>query len=276
VWLWAQQYNLRLGEPLSGTELHKIFNSITSYQQYPKSASRKSTKASKKPRPYDNITIATAESRLIVQAAYQAVEEGRIEKVEYDILSAEADCYIYLEGYEHILLPKLREKYPDMRIEDITHSQKMTFNLALGNLFQWGPAVPKFKGHARISTQVGYRLNIVPKPIAIEHSTSKEFAIKDSNLVNIENSTELGSISVKSRKIDPSQYFSAKEFDRILATNKEFKRWWKNKKEEESRGLYESSVGSNDRKPFRVVPDWRREAERWYRQYMEWRFDIRQ
>ena len=65
VWRWAQQYNLRLGEPLSGAELHKIFNSITSYKQYPHTAFQRSTNVPKKPRPYDNITVATEESKLI-------------------------------------------------------------------------------------------------------------------------------------------------------------------------------------------------------------------
>ena len=285
VWLWAQQYNLRLGEPLDGAELHKIFDSITSYKQYPKSAPTKSTKnSSKKPRPSDNITIATEESKIIVQAAFQAIEEGKLEKPEYSPHETEEDIYVYPEGYEHLLLPKLQEKYPNMRVEDITHSQKQIFNRALKNIFQWGPAVHKFKGHSRISTQIGFRLNIVPKSTAIEPSIARNLSMKDSTAVELVNdstlepisidSTDLVPTSVEPMKVDPSKYFSAKEFSKLLATNKEFRRRWNNKKGREEEGLYESSVEGDGKKPFRVMPDWRREAERWYRQYMEWRFDI--
>ena len=166
-----------------------------------------------------------------------------------------------------------------MRAEDITHSQKMVFNLALKNIFQWGPAAPQFKGHDRISTQVGYRLNIVPKSAALEPSTARKYSMKESTIELVHDSilvdsTDFASISVEPMAIAPSQYFSAKEFSNLLATNKEFRRWWKNKKEEEAECLYESSVSSGGKKPFRVIPDWRREAERWYRQYMEWRFGI--
>jgi len=164
---WMQYFNANYyKEPLKEGELYKIFNSVSRYQQFPipACAANPATKH-KKPRPHNNVTDSKDPiSQAIIQGAYQAVKDGKIEKVETDLHSNEIHCYTYPEGHEYILLPILHQFFPNMRVEEISKSHKMTFALALGNIFQWGRAVPQFKGHSRISTQFGYRLNIAPKP----------------------------------------------------------------------------------------------------------------
>jgi len=176
---WMEYFNTHYyKEPLDESEAHKIFRSVSRYEQFPKLVpSKNSTAKRRKSRPHNNVTDSKDPvSKAIIKGAYQVAKEGIIEKIKADPRSGEIHYYTYSEGDKHLLLPILQTFYPDMKVEEISKSHKQTFAIALGKIFQWGRAVPQFKGHRRISTQFGYRLNLAPTTkyptIAVESSDS--------------------------------------------------------------------------------------------------------
>ena len=293
LWDWAQLCNRRFYEPLDNKELLKIYISVTKYKQYPKG---KLSDSPRTPRPHNNITVFDEESQILQIAVFKAIVDGQLEWVASDEYGSEPPFVEYPDLYRYILLPALKQLHPSYRYEDITRSQKAKFIHACKKLFQksWKTRSRIFHHGIDVSIQVGIRLNVSkePRETAKGRGTSangrSSVAHCQCSVVNCtcsiahcQCSAANCSCSVAHCQCSvpncPSSvaFLSPKEWERLLGKNKEVLRWKKRREQQHpprQQGLYGSSEVERPRVRLKWVYDWKGEAIKIHRHYMEWRF----